>query len=240
MLFKDDPIAQAHWKLWARLKAAAGAADAVGTNVSISVSDAQAILNAPSYADLLDRAEASMEKGSVVGDILILMKAMALAGVPDASLSKAVARYMAFAASKGFSTSSFGNGKALPASRPTIFRYWKHLAPVAHLWAARNLAVRYGWYLEPGQEPLAPEHFGEFLCVAKGMQDFLIGFKPSRQSGGKTDPLVDVGSIWQLPADVPPMDVDFSVDSQREIAYYRAHTSNHLDLRGSKTARSAT
>ena len=178
MLFKDDPIAQAHWKLWARLKAAAGAADAVGTNVSISVSDAQAILNAPSYADLLDRAEASMEKGSVVGDILILMKAMALAGVPDASLSRAVARYMAFAASKGFSTSSFGNGKALPASRPTIFRYWKHLAPVAHLWAARNLAVRYGWYLEPGQEPWRQNILASSCALRRGCKTFSSASNP--------------------------------------------------------------
>lgn len=175
--------------------------------VRLSVRTVRELMSSPTGDGLRQMEADRTRKGFIAGQVLCTMFVMdrfaehlPKRGAAGATLSKALAVQTAWAASGG----AFGDGVALPLSDRMVKDAWIQLRPVAHLWAALHINAAWPW--APKGSELHPEHFGKFLRVGAGFQEFGIQFTLTSKQTKQSAPLIDPGTAWQLdPLAYPPL-----------------------------------
>lgn len=185
---------------WAALQSVRGelSETSEGT-VQIAVSTLRLLVSAPAYEDIVAKERERGRAGFVAGSVLVAMffldryaDRLPKRGAAGASLNKA----FAIVAKWGGQGNTFGDGSPLPKSDRTIKDAWSQFRDVAHLWAALSVNAAFPW--APEREALSSEHFGTFLGVAAGFQQFGLGLQIQNRTTKKLSRLLDPLSLWHV------------------------------------------
>lgn len=187
-------VGYCHRMLWRRRLQASGPDTA-------SALDIQAILDAPSRAELRIAAADGVKRGSVAGDLLAMLYEDWRLKKPEPSIRSALRHYRKWSLGK-----RYGDGTALLYSDAQLRAFFDKAKPAAHLWAAFRLLNAVTDRGKRYRTAFTRDGMPYFLGVAREMQDFATTFVPKRTKPPK--PVVDADTLLQIPAHIAPIRLD--------------------------------
>jgi hypothetical protein len=170
----------------------------------------KAILNSPSFEDVVKRSAISTGKGVVAGDVLRFLAQMHYAGQQEPSVRKAVYLVKDYLSD---AVDSFGNKGA--TSEISIRKCWETYKPVAHYWAAfRACSLSPHNDFPKLSETLFGDELNKFLAIAEFFRRFAENFKPSRIK--LQEPLLPIDDLWRIPENYKLPEISLDVDELPE------------------------
>lgn len=144
----------------------------------IAKNDLLLVMSIAVAVDWDSKIDLGVQQGSVAGALLGLVHDQYATGANEPSINKAVAIYQDFALGKRYGLTE----KPLPYSRQTILSCWYTARPVAHYWAALELAkTESSPYAVPRDRIFhSPPDFCLFVEQSRIYADFAKNFIPKR------------------------------------------------------------